>query len=205
MRENQQPAADLHACGGAKRPATMRNGLRITVARWPCNAGQIAQRVRETSDVGRTICAWIQLAVGPQPLWLRNPNSGLAQRIMDVLEYTLLTSRCLAPTNFTGKSALQRLNGFGHIIRSTTGISIPSPVCTRKSTKVSRTESPCRNGRNKFRRRRRRGGEKRKGEIYKLRSFWDTASRGLATFVTPKPHFRTNPSDHGKASSNIAP
>ncbi|KZV50663.1 hypothetical protein F511_29716 [Dorcoceras hygrometricum] len=49
------------------------------------------------------------------------------------------------------------------------------------------------------------GGEGRKGEIYKLRSFWDTASRGLTTFVTPKPHFRTNPSDHGKASSNIAP
>ncbi|KZV28623.1 hypothetical protein F511_38454 [Dorcoceras hygrometricum] len=33
----------------------------------------------------------------------------------------------------------------------------------------------------------------------------DTASRGLTTFVTPKPHFQTNPSDHGKASSNIAP
>ncbi|KZV49136.1 hypothetical protein F511_43363 [Dorcoceras hygrometricum] len=30
------------------------------------------------------------------------------------------------------------------------------------------------------------------------------ASRGLTTFVTPKPQFRTNPSDHGKASSNIA-
>ncbi|KZV27115.1 hypothetical protein F511_28512 [Dorcoceras hygrometricum] len=35
--------------------------------------------------------------------------------------------------------------------------------------------------------------------------FRDTSSRGLTTFVTPKPHFRTNPSDHGKASSNIAP
>ncbi|KZV17558.1 hypothetical protein F511_34155 [Dorcoceras hygrometricum] len=35
--------------------------------------------------------------------------------------------------------------------------------------------------------------------------FRDTASRGLTTFVTPKSHFRTNPSDHGKASSNIAP
>ncbi|KZV32090.1 hypothetical protein F511_25214 [Dorcoceras hygrometricum] len=31
--------------------------------------------------------------------------------------------------------------------------------------------------------------------------FRDTASRGLTTFVTPKPHFRTNPSDHGKASA----
>ncbi|KZV33537.1 hypothetical protein F511_18100 [Dorcoceras hygrometricum] len=26
---------------------------------------------------------------------------------------------------------------------------------------------------------------------------WDTASRGITTFVTPKPHFRTNTSDHG--------
>ncbi|KZT75770.1 hypothetical protein F511_47205 [Dorcoceras hygrometricum] len=58
MCENQQPAADIHACSGAKRPATMRNGLRITVARWPCNAGhQIAQRVRETSDAGRVLFA----------------------------------------------------------------------------------------------------------------------------------------------------
>ncbi|KZV45777.1 hypothetical protein F511_36036 [Dorcoceras hygrometricum] len=32
------------------------------------------------------------------------------------------------------------------------------------------------------------GGEERK-EKYKLKSFWDTASRGLTTFVTPKPHF----------------
>ncbi|KZV57385.1 coiled-coil domain-containing protein 94 [Dorcoceras hygrometricum] len=31
--------------------------------------------------------------------------------------------------------------------------------------------------------------------------FRDTASRGLTTFVTPKPHFRTNQSDHGKAST----
>ncbi|KZV34144.1 hypothetical protein F511_15263 [Dorcoceras hygrometricum] len=29
-----------------------------------------------------TTCKWIQLAVGPQPLWLRNHNSGLAHRIM---------------------------------------------------------------------------------------------------------------------------
>ncbi|KZV27996.1 auxin response factor 2 [Dorcoceras hygrometricum] len=78
--------------------------------------------------------------------------------------------------------------------------------------KISRTmaESPRRNGWNEIsdgggdvrdgRRRRRRGRK----EKYKLKSFWDTASRGLTTFVTPKPHFRTNPSDHGKASSNIA-
>ncbi|KZV21434.1 hypothetical protein F511_18671 [Dorcoceras hygrometricum] len=133
-----------------------------------------------------------------------------------------------------GKLALQRLNSYGLLIRSTTGISIPSLVCIRKPTKVSRTKSPRRNGRNKLRRRRGRGGR----EKYLLNCFWkshfhpssyytqqielnfrtgiekqhlcdpqwfrDTASRGLKTFVTPKPHFRTNPSDHGKASSNIA-
>ncbi|KZV14327.1 hypothetical protein F511_43649 [Dorcoceras hygrometricum] len=68
-----------------------------------------------------------------------------------------------------GKLALQRLNSYGLLIRSTTQISIPSPVCTRKPTKVSRTESPRRNGRNKFRRRRRqRRGEERKGENISL-------------------------------------
>ncbi|KZV19808.1 hypothetical protein F511_29597 [Dorcoceras hygrometricum] len=35
--------------------------------------------------------------------------------------------------------------------------------------------------------------------------FRDTASRGLTTFATPKSQFRTDPSDHGKAPSNIAP
>ncbi|KZV30261.1 hypothetical protein F511_38844 [Dorcoceras hygrometricum] len=33
----------------------------------------------------------------------------------------------------------------------------------------------------------------------------DTASRGPTTIVTPKSQFRTCPSDHGKAPSNIAP
>ncbi|KZV35620.1 thylakoid lumenal 29 kDa protein, chloroplastic [Dorcoceras hygrometricum] len=71
------------------------------------------------------------------------------------------------------------------------------------STKISRTEYPRRNGQNEISDGGGGdGGEERKN---KLRSFWDTASRGLTTFVTPKPHFRTNPSDHGKASSNIAP
>ncbi|KZV23023.1 hypothetical protein F511_15882 [Dorcoceras hygrometricum] len=66
-------------------------------------------------------------------------------------------------------------------IRSTTRISIPSLVCIRKPTKVSRTESPRRDGQNIFH------------------------SFGLTIFVTPKTHFRTYPSDHGKSSSNIAP
>ncbi|KZV28730.1 hypothetical protein F511_31044 [Dorcoceras hygrometricum] len=34
--------------------------------------------------------------------------------------------------------------------------------------------------------------------------FRDTASRGSTTIVTPKSQFRTYPSDHGKAPSNIA-
>ncbi|KZV43613.1 hypothetical protein F511_00164 [Dorcoceras hygrometricum] len=34
---------------------------------------------------------------------------------------------------------------------------------------------------------------------------WDTASRGPTTIVTPKSQFRTCPSDHGKAPSNIVP
>ncbi|KZV50703.1 hypothetical protein F511_19615 [Dorcoceras hygrometricum] len=33
----------------------------------------------------------------------------------------------------------------------------------------------------------------------------DTASRGPTTIVTPKSQFRTCPTDHGKAPSNIAP
>ncbi|KZV32048.1 hypothetical protein F511_38406 [Dorcoceras hygrometricum] len=34
---------------------------------------------------------------------------------------------------------------------------------------------------------------------------WDTASRRPTTIVTPKSQFRTDPSDQGKAPSNIAP
>ncbi|KZV25258.1 hypothetical protein F511_12494 [Dorcoceras hygrometricum] len=35
--------------------------------------------------------------------------------------------------------------------------------------------------------------------------FRDTASRGTTTIATPKSQIRTDPSDHGKAPSNIAP
>ncbi|KZV33884.1 hypothetical protein F511_11094 [Dorcoceras hygrometricum] len=55
----------------------------------------------------------------------------------------------LALTNFTRKSALQRLAVVVLLIRSTTEITIPSSVCTRKVTNVSRTESPLRDCRNK--------------------------------------------------------
>ncbi|KZV32556.1 hypothetical protein F511_21905 [Dorcoceras hygrometricum] len=45
---------------------------------------------------------------------------------------TLLASRRLAPTNFTRKLALQRLAVVVLLIRSTTGITTPLSVCTRK-------------------------------------------------------------------------
>ncbi|KZV36961.1 interactor of constitutive active ROPs 3-like [Dorcoceras hygrometricum] len=48
------------------------------------------------------------------------------------------------------------------------------------------------------------GGERREGrEACDL--LGDTASRGPTTIVTPESKFRTCPTDHGKASSNIAP
>ncbi|KZV57138.1 cycloartenol synthase family protein [Dorcoceras hygrometricum] len=56
----------------------------------PCAASaQVARaHAREREGRRRTTCvtlngSGIQLAVGPQPLWLRNHNSGLAQRIME--------------------------------------------------------------------------------------------------------------------------
>ncbi|KZV45849.1 hypothetical protein F511_22550 [Dorcoceras hygrometricum] len=80
---------------------------------------------------------------------------------------TLLESRRLAPTNFMRKSALQTVGGFRLPIRSTTGFSIPSSVCTRKHDEDFTTESPHRNGRNKSDWRRRRcvggGGVRRVG------------------------------------------
>ncbi|KZV58039.1 hypothetical protein F511_38133 [Dorcoceras hygrometricum] len=73
----------------------------------------------------------IQLAVGPQPLWLRNHNSGPAQRIM-----------------------VKRL-------------------ATSPHDPLGITDS--------------------------------ASSRGPTTIVAPESQFRTCPTDHGKASSNIAP
>ncbi|KZV28594.1 bifunctional 3-dehydroquinate dehydratase/shikimate dehydrogenase, chloroplastic-like [Dorcoceras hygrometricum] len=55
---NRAPAAAV--CGGDP-PSSARYGARDTIVRWPCDG---------------------QLAVGPQPLWLRNHNSGLVHRIM---------------------------------------------------------------------------------------------------------------------------
>ncbi|KZV50379.1 hypothetical protein F511_08024 [Dorcoceras hygrometricum] len=50
--------------------------------------------------------------------------------------------RRLAPTNFTRKLALKRLAVVVLLIRSTTGITTPSSVCTRKRDEFSWTESP---------------------------------------------------------------
>ncbi|KZV47493.1 hypothetical protein F511_33284 [Dorcoceras hygrometricum] len=72
-----------------------------------------------------------------------------------------MASRHLASTNFTGKLALQRLNIYGLLIRSKTGISIPLPVCTRKPMKISRTESPRRYGQNNYGGRRRAAAARR--------------------------------------------
>ncbi|KZV25057.1 hypothetical protein F511_14649 [Dorcoceras hygrometricum] len=47
-------------------------------------------------------------------------------------KWTALNPWRLAPTNFTRKLALQRLAVVVLLIRSTTGITTPSSVCTRK-------------------------------------------------------------------------
>ncbi|KZV32481.1 hypothetical protein F511_27228 [Dorcoceras hygrometricum] len=57
--------------------------------------------------------------------------------------------RCLAPTNFTRKLALQRLAVVVLRIRSTTEITIPSSVCTRKREESFTDGISCRYGRNK--------------------------------------------------------
>ncbi|KZV52792.1 hypothetical protein F511_33244 [Dorcoceras hygrometricum] len=73
----------LHADGDG-RPLSA--GACATVAR--CLALEEGQRCAASAQVARlTTCvtlngSGIQLAVGPQPLWLRNHNSGPAQRIM---------------------------------------------------------------------------------------------------------------------------
>ncbi|KZV23766.1 hypothetical protein F511_30776 [Dorcoceras hygrometricum] len=79
----------------------------------------------------------------------------------------------MAPTNFTRKLALQRLAVVVLLIRSTTGITTPSLVCTRNVMNLSRMESPRRGGRNKSNhgngRRTAAGGGRRKGRRPKRR------------------------------------
>ncbi|KZV58081.1 putative serine/threonine-protein kinase Cx32, chloroplastic-like [Dorcoceras hygrometricum] len=142
--------------------------------------------------------------------------------------------RRLAPTNFTRKLALQLLAVVVLLIRSTTGITTPSSVCTRKRDEFITDEISSSRWLEQVQPRRQRtaaGGvdERRPNRTFILphpmlnkfssvsvreslnqylcdpQWFRDTASRGPTTCVTPKTHFRTNPSDHAKAPSNIAP
>ncbi|KZV30381.1 hypothetical protein F511_26065 [Dorcoceras hygrometricum] len=92
----------------------------------------------------------------------------------------------LDPTSFTRKPALQTVGGGRSSIRSTTGIKIPPSICTRRSDGFWH-------------------GRKLLVTMIETSSITDTASRDPTTIVTPKSQFRTCPSDHGKAPSNIAP
>ncbi|KZV40462.1 hypothetical protein F511_35931 [Dorcoceras hygrometricum] len=95
----------------------------------------------------------------------------------------------------------------------------PEPRLLRQAaletlTNSARTDSPRRIGRKQIsgedRRRRRVGGgggaigEGKEAAVFSTR-VRDTASRGPTTVVAPESQFRTCPTDHGKASSNIAP
>ncbi|KZV34496.1 hypothetical protein F511_25321 [Dorcoceras hygrometricum] len=128
------------------------------------------------------------------------------------------TNPRLVPTSSTRELALQRLNSYGLLIRSTIGISIPSLACTRNSTKASQTESPHRDGWNNFRLLWRataaaagddyggamatRGMEEEEEKLGRAQA-QDTTSRGLTKFVTLKTHFWTYPSDHGKRLATL--
>ncbi|KZV36979.1 L-ascorbate oxidase-like [Dorcoceras hygrometricum] len=124
---------------------------------------------------------------------------------------------------FTGKLELQRLAAVVIRIRSTIGNTTPQSAL-EELTNLPRTESPRRGGWNESnhegggtRRRRVRAAAERGGgggggragggverEVFR-RWGGDTASRGPTTIVTTKSQFRTDPSDHGKAPSNIVP
>ncbi|KZV41991.1 hypothetical protein F511_16939 [Dorcoceras hygrometricum] len=98
---------------------------------------------------------------------------------------TLLASRRLVPTSFTGKLALQLLAAVDLLIRSTTGNRTPLSACTRRPEEFPRTNLLV--------------------YVIETSPITDTASRGPITIANPKSQFRTDPSDHGKAPSNIAP
>ncbi|KZV14394.1 hypothetical protein F511_17695 [Dorcoceras hygrometricum] len=101
-------------------------------------------------------------------------------------------------------------------IRSTTGYETPSSPCTRRRDEICTDGFSSSNWLEKIFRRRRGGGggalgrrrrsgfneERRGGACFRVR---DTASRGPTIIAAPESQFRTCPSDHGKASSNIAP
>ncbi|KZV18701.1 hypothetical protein F511_39867 [Dorcoceras hygrometricum] len=101
----------------------------------------------------------IQLTVGPQPLWLRNHNSGLSHRIM-----------------------VKRLAKSPH-----DPLGITDSACKNQLVVVSVQYGPF-------------------NPYIPIRSTTIGKSRrGPTTIVAPESQFRTFPSDHGKASSKIAP
>ncbi|KZV32687.1 hypothetical protein F511_26700 [Dorcoceras hygrometricum] len=125
------------------------------------------------------------------------------------LEFLSLRERRLAPTSFTGKLALQRLAAVDLLIRSTTGNRTPSLACTRRPDEfITEGISSSRWPERVRRKEAATGGawgDGREECLYDPQWFRDIASRGLTIIATPKSQFRTDPSDHGKAPSNIAP
>ncbi|KZV21963.1 hypothetical protein F511_41455 [Dorcoceras hygrometricum] len=100
-----------------------------------------------------------------------------ARRLSRYLEWYLAGVYAPGSDQFHEEIGTSTVGGFDLLIRSTTGISIPSQSALENSTNISRTESPCRNGQNKISdddggQRRRRGNERRGEERKnKLRRF----------------------------------
>ncbi|KZV31165.1 hypothetical protein F511_16489 [Dorcoceras hygrometricum] len=114
---------------------------------------------------------------------------------------TLLGSRRLAPTSFTGKPALQKpaLEGLTNLARTET----PRKADRNKSDHGKRRRTAERGGAweaHGGRPREGGGGGAYMGARYLCDPQWfrDTASRGPTTIVTPKSQFRTCPTGHGK-------
>ncbi|KZV22884.1 hypothetical protein F511_08864 [Dorcoceras hygrometricum] len=86
---------------------------------------------RESSTCVTLNGSGIRLAVGPQPLWLRNRNFGLAQRIM----VKRLATSPHDPLGITDSACKNQLvvATVDRLIRSTTENKSPSSVCTRKA------------------------------------------------------------------------
>ncbi|KZV48337.1 hypothetical protein F511_24443 [Dorcoceras hygrometricum] len=104
------------------------------------------------------------------------------------------------------KPALQTVGGGRSLIRSTTEINLPPSICTRRSdgffhgwnllVAVIETSPITRET---------DGGDAAEARRWAAAVRRDTASRGPTTIAAPKSQFRTDPLDHGKAPSNIAP
>ncbi|KZV32677.1 hypothetical protein F511_21224 [Dorcoceras hygrometricum] len=123
-----------------------------------------------------SVVARIQLAVGPQPLWLRNHNSGLAHRIMvkrlatsphDPLDKLCEIQNPANDITSLGFNASESSAGE----TSNQSYLVYEKLKKMRFVKASMTHDTC-------------------------ESVRDTASRGPTTIVTPKSQFRTCPSDH---------